>query len=228
MNKKTRIIGVIALMIMSVIFTGNLSVFGRIHGNHTEEAFDESPLDAGTVDSVNADMLIRELIMRGAAHFLKSGADINTLSERIEMTDLEGVDYYGLYNAANNAILNMEMTAYYYRQLIAKADITPYNQTVIAELNQFDYRNFRKAKGLSKEVFDLVEQYLAAGDVRAAYRRIQDDVNHLLDRLYNIRWMIYWGYLPETETIWNLNQDNMNCHLFGQYLSRVFQEIKQE
>ncbi len=211
------------------LFIGNLYVYSMIYANTTEEAFEEGdpPTSTTSAEAAKNSTPLGELIIRGAGYFLKAGSDISILSERFEMTALEGVDSYGLYNAANSAVYNLEMMAYYYGELVSKADNTPYNQTVINKLTSFNYPSFRNQKGLIKDVFDQVEGYLKDGDVRGAYKKIQFDINNLLDRLYNIRWLIYWGYLPTSQKIMDLNQDYMNCHLFGQYMARVFEAIKE-
>jgi hypothetical protein len=203
-------------------------VQGIIYVNHTEDAFIEEDLFSNNnAEYVASNSQICDLIMYGAGYFLKSGAAINLLSERIEMIELQGFDYYGLYENINDAVYNLEMVAYYYQHLVDRAENTSYNQTVINKLAAFDYQEFRIQKNLNRGVFDQVEKFLMKGDVRGAYKKIQKDVNSLLDRLYDIRWLIYWGNIPTNEAIWDLNQDKATMHLFGQYLSRVFVKIKE-
>ncbi len=169
---------------------------------------------------------IEEILINGAGSFIQANSDIHTFSKKYEMSDLEGPDFNGMYNDANDAISNLEMTAYYYSQLVSKANNTPYNETVINTLQAFDYDGFRQENGLIKPIFDDVAGYLSTGDVRGVYSRILNDINGLLNRLYTVRWLLYWGYLPDNKTMWDLNQDTGKIYLFGQYASRVFYEIK--
>jgi hypothetical protein len=226
MNKtKTKKLIIIWAVVFNLVIS--VPVFAVIYANTTDDAFvilEQS--SSASADGVKGDSSMAELIIRGAGYFLQAGAEINRLSERYEMTEIEGFDYYGMYNAASKAISNLEKMDYYYGQLITKADNTPYNLTVINSLTSFDYDLFGKSNGLNKDVFDQAKEYLSAGDVRGAYKKIKQDANNLLNRLHNIRWLIYWGYLPDSTEMMDLKQQLLNTDFFGQYLTRVFNEIK--
>jgi hypothetical protein len=219
----------ITMVFLLVVFASNFPVNSMTYLNGLEDAFEEPPPDGGSsYNSTASTHSIKDLIIYGASYFLKAGSDIDTLSERIEMTDLNQFDWTGMYNSTNNAVYNLEMMIYYYRQLISKADNTPYNQTVISKLKDLDYQSFRLNYGLNKDVFDQVEQYLSYGDVKGAFKKINININELLNRLYNIRWLIYWECLPTEKEIWDLNNDVSNYYMFGQYMTRVIYEIRKE
>lgn len=217
------LIGKMLTISFIVLCVGSVSVHSMIYVNYSDGAFGDPPSSGSNAEKVTNHTSIAELIVRGAGYFLKSSADINTMSERYEMTEIEAADYYGLYNAADSAVQNLEMALGYYQQLVSTADNTPYKLSTIDRLVAFDYQAFQTSNGLNKDMFGLVEHYLSAGDVRGVYRKIQKDLTDLLKKVKKVRLSVYWGYLPTTKEIWDINQDNLNIHLFGQYITRVFE-----
>ncbi|MCP5054795.1 MAG: hypothetical protein GY940_46955 [bacterium] len=215
------------LMVLALL-TGGTYVYGWVHANTSETAFNEvDPPDGGAgLDSAAAAVPLRELIINGAAYLLKAGSDINRLSEKIELSDIQEADFYGMYNLTGSAIHHLEAMAEVYRQIVDRANNTPYDDAVTDKLREFHYTAFRNEKRLVKDVFDRVEDYLSVGDVRGVYAKISSDVTGMLNRLYTLRWSLYWGHDPKNETIWDLNMEMAEIHLFGQFVARVFREIQ--
>jgi hypothetical protein len=227
MKKNSKLAGMIIIWAMVIGFTGNSPVFSRYIGNTSENAFEEGTSQSGAnAENFKSEASIRELIIRAAGFYFKASGNASHLSEQCELTDLEGFDYNQLNSLVNTTIQNMESAVFYYRELVYRANKTPYNQTVLNKLMDFDYRSFSIQNGLVKDIYDQVESYLKNGDIRGVYIRIKNDVEQILELLYEVRWVLYWGYIPANKIMWDLNQETAKLQLFGQYISRTFEAIK--
>ncbi len=219
----------IIIWAMIILFTGGMYVEAIIHANTSEDAFEDPPPPPEGGQSYTAsseNLSIRVLIINGATNFLKAYRDTGDFSQDYESTDLNGFNITSLLVKANAATESINTAKEYYSQLETKANNTPYNQDVIGKLETFNYRGFRIEKGLNKQIMNDVEDYLSSGDVRGVYSRFVNDSNKIIQTLEVIKTSLEAGALPEKETIWNLNQDIAVMHIFGQYITRVFEEIK--
>ncbi len=225
-NKKIK--AMIIIWAMIIVFTGGTYVHGIIHSNGGEDAFeDPPPPEGGQSYALSSGYIsIRELIINGAANFLKATRDLGDLSQEYELTDLNGVNITSLLVKVNAAIESMNTANSYYSQLETKANNTPYNQAVIDLLVAFDYRQFRKDYGLNKQIMNDVAEYLSCGDVRSCFTRLKNDAGSLINTLNTVKGSLEAGASPTIKSMWDLNQQVSNLNLFGQYLSRVFYEIK--
>jgi len=202
-------------------------VHARLHSNSSDSAYEGGDGTSSTGEAILACYsTIRELIIKGAEYFFKAHADINRLSEKVEISDIEDADYYTLWWAVNSALDNMNMARYYYQELRYKANKTPYNQVVINKLLAFDYDSFQEEHGLLKDVFSEVKGYLVKGDVRGIYDRTSAYFDTLTNILETIKGKLYAGKVPSNNHMWNLNQVCAKAHMFGQYAARIFKVMK--
>jgi hypothetical protein len=218
MRKKSFII--LVVLIGALLFSVT-PIHARLHSNSSDSAFtggDGSSTGEATIACSNT---IEELVIMGAKYYFKAHADINWLSEKVEISDL-----YGAWQAVNNALDNMETARYYYQLLMSKANSTPYNQVVINKLLVFGYDSFQEEHGLLKDVFSEVKSYLVIGDVRGIYSRTYAYFDTLINLLKTIKGEVYWWKIPDNKHMWNLNQVCAKAHMFGQYVARVFDTIK--
>jgi len=222
-----RVRHIISMFLAVVLIFSVTSVHARLHSNSSDGAFDKGDGTSSTGKATLAcSSTIRELIIKGAEYFFKAHADINVLSEKIEISDINGADYYTLWCTVNSALYNMNIARYYYQELEIKANHTPYNQVVINKLLAFDYDSFQEEHGLLKDVFSEVKSYLVNGDVRGIYSRTSVYFDTLINTLETIKGELNVGKVPSNTHMWNLNQVCAKVHMFGQYVSRVFNEIK--
>ena len=202
-------------------------VHARLHSNSSDSAYEGGDGTSSTGEATLACYnTIRELIIKGAEYFFKAHADINRLSEIVEISDIEGADYYTLWWEVNRALDNMNMARYYYQELRYKANKTPYNQEVINKLLDFDYDSFQEEHDLLKDVFSEVKGYLVKGDVRGIYDRTSAYFDTIKKILESIKGELYAGKVPSNNYMWKLNQVCAKAHMFGQYVSRVFEYIR--
>jgi hypothetical protein len=212
----------IFMVLIGALLFSVAPVHARMFGNTSESAYEDGDGASSTGEATLAcSYTIEELIIMGAKYYFKAHADINWLSEKVEISDI-----YGAWQAVNSALANMETARYYYRELQYKANRTPYNQVVINKILEFDYNSFQEEHGLLKDVFSEVKSYLVVGDVRGIYRRTSEYFDNLINLLETIKGEVYWWKIPANKNMWNLNQVCAKTHMFGQYVARVFEEIK--
>ncbi|MCP5107333.1 MAG: hypothetical protein GY950_28360 [bacterium] len=146
---------------------------------------------------------------------------------KVEISELNGIDYNELGVIINRAVENMEQAKAHYVNLKQAADRTPYNQEVISLLVSFDYKTFKKERGLNSAVFRYVKKYLRRGDVRGVFSRLLAKTGVILDKLYRVKEYTDSEKFPELSLLWRLNQDYSETILFGQHAAEIFQTISQ-
>jgi len=221
-----RVKRIIFTVLIGALFFGAAPVHARLFSNNSEGAYNGGDGTSSTEEASLACLSIGELIIKGAEYFFKAQADINLLSEKTEISDLYGVDFFNLWWAVNSALDNMSMARYYYQELRYKANRTPYNQVIISKLLDFDYDSFQEQNGLLEGVFSEVKGYLVNGDVRGVYSHISAHLDSLVNILKTIKRELDKGKVPGNNHMWNLNQVCAKAHMFGQYVARIFYAIK--
>ena len=221
-----RVKHIILTVLIGALLFNAAPVHARLFCNSSDSAYNGGDGTGSTEGANLACLSMGELIIKGAEYFFKAQTDINLLSERTEISDLYGADFYTFWWTVNSALDNVNMARYYYRELQYKADNTPYNQVVINKLPVFDYEAFQEQNNLIKDVFIEVKGYLVKGDVRGVYSRTTAYFNTLKNTLEAIKGELYAGKVPSNNHMWDLNQVCAKAHMFGQYVSRIFYAIK--
>ena len=221
-----RVKHIILTVLIGALLFSVTPVHARLFGNSSDSAYNGGDGTGSTEGANLACLSMGELIIKGAEYFFKAQTDINLLSERTEISDLYGADFYTFWWTVNSALDNVNMARYYYRELQYKADNTPYNQVVINKLPVFDYDAFQEQNNLIKDVFIEVKGYLVKGDVRGVYSRTSAYFDTLKNTLEAIKGELYAGKVPSNNHMWDLNQVCAKAHMFGQYVSRIFYAIK--
>jgi len=216
---------ILTVLIGALLFSA-VPVHARLVANHSDGAFTGDDSSSTGESTLACYSTIRELIIKGAEYFFKAHADINLLSEKVEISDIYTADYYTLWWAVNSALDNMNLARYYYQELQYKANNTPYNQEVINKLKYFDYDSFQEQNKLLKEVFSEVKGYLKNGNVRGLYSHTSTYFDTLINNLETIKEELNAGKVPDNAHMWNLNQTCAKVHMFGQYVARIFYIIK--
>lgn len=165
-------------------------------------------------------------IAESAAYFLKSHSAMLSLLNKIELSDLQGLDYPGLRLLLQEAIQNMEAAKLYYTLLKSAADITPYNPIMVERLISFDYEGFQNKKGLNATTFGTVRNYLGKGDVTGFFGNLLSRTDIILKKLYELKQTTEMYKFPLLGRLWNLNQEYSEFLMAGQYSAQVFYELK--
>jgi hypothetical protein len=119
----------------------------------------------------------------------------------------------------------MEKAKENYEFLKQIADTTPYNPVVIDKLLSFDYSGFCRERGLNKDAFEDVKQFLGKGDARGVFNKILTDTTVILNSLNTIKISVDMKRFPLLSNLWRLNQRFAETLLFGQYCAEVMVAI---
>jgi hypothetical protein len=140
----------------------------------------------------------------------------------VELTGNTSLNHEELDGILEKAIGAMISANESYSALKQLADNTPYNESVIDALKNFNYDGFRKDKGLRIEVFERAKKFLVKGDIRGMYGATLADTAKILFMLNQLKAQVEAGEFPSLDTVWSLNQLYGDAQLFGQYVAQVF------
>jgi hypothetical protein len=168
---------------------------------------------------------LSDFIINGAGSFLKSYANVLVFLNRVEIADIDGVDYKEMGTILNNAVGNMEMAKEAYTGLNQLMDNTPYNPAMIDYLLAFDYNGFQEVYGLNASIFERVGSYLGKGDVRGVFGHLLTNTADILEQLYKLKESVDTENLPAIEDLWRINQVFSQTVLLGQYGSSIFKNV---
>ena len=215
---KSKTLIVISLILLLVLTLFNHNMFARIKINKSDDGFEDPGKEAASG--------MGTYIIEGAAYFLKSHANYLLFLQKIELSDLTGMDYSDLRDTLNSTIDDMNAARVKYTLLKDEADNRPYNYMVIWKLILFDYENFQEERGLIPLIFNDVKGYLQYGDIRGVYARELSGVLDIINLLERIKEAIDADRLPAMNDLWRLNQKYGEALYFGQYVAEVFANIQ--
>ena len=231
MNKKNNPLLIIlaAMSVCLVLTTGN--AFGYICANGAGLGYCDPATDPGCNETKSGVALsldyapIESYIEEGGGYFLNAFSNILSMSNRVEMTNLAGVDHDELRKIVNNGLDNITRARYTYFLLIRAAEKTPYNQDVLLKLKDFNYREFMTANSLNSVIFRQVAEYLEKGDITGIFKQMNTTFLSIEELLLSIKAKTDLNRPPQLTDIWTLNEAASNTLLFGQYAARIFSEL---
>jgi hypothetical protein len=197
----------------------NYNIFGYIMGNWSPIVFCEG-------EGFDEKSTINNFVIEGGGHFLNAYSDILMLLNKIELSDLQGIDYKELQKIVDNAVSSMNNARASYSSLYQLASSTPYNPVVIQTLKNFDYKGFQQENGLNGIIYADMVYYLNRGDVRGFYARLLSDIENILQKINTIKLTIVLETIPEIHALWKLNQVCSATMLLGQFAAEIFYNIK--
>jgi len=211
------VIGLCLLLIL------NEFSFSLIVGNYLQRGFQEpSNLSATNTESAT----IEALIINGAGHFLAGNAKFLTLLNRVEVsTNTTASDYSEWKTILSNAIAEMNKAKETYTYLVEKANATPYEQSMIELLMDYDYDSFREERQLSGNAIDRLEKLFKNGDVRGTFTALLFDTEKLISMLNSVALYLEAEKFPAITDLWRINQQFSETMLFGQYAAEVMYSI---
>ena len=226
MKHKHLIFLVLLVAFTAIIFTVNVYSyinFNGVGGGYGSGGQGESP----SIQSVEYQS-IEYYIQAAATYYLEANSHIQTLLKLVEQQDLQGIDYSAMQSEVKRALYDMQMAKDTYGQLIRKAEATPYNETVLVKLRDFDYESFMEKNGLNPVLFVLVRQYLQNGDITGMFKRTHADVTVMIDLLVKIRDIVSQYRLPGVSLFRQLNETQALSSVFGSYAAGVFDIINKK
>jgi len=169
---------------------------------------------------------MRSWVITAAGNFMRSYSSTLTFLNKIELSELDGLDYADIQSDLDSAISYMTEVKTAYVEITREADMSTYNQEVIEKLLVFDYATYEMANALNHCIFTDVRSYLEKGDVKGIYHKLLSDVRGILDILSIIKKKVDINVFPDLSDLYRMNQYYSQALLFGQYVAEVFIEIK--
>lgn len=192
--------------------------FGRIIQNGTEIGFSGSGQE-----------VIRKLVIEGAGYYLKSHSDMLLFLNRIEMSDLRGLDFDEARGIVNGAVSQMEKAMETYEKLAMTAETVPYNEEVVQRLLTRDYspanHSEDQQQGVNGAAFDWTGNILKEGDIRGIYYKMIQNTGRILDMVREIKNHIDNGMVPVTASLWRVSEAYAETLVFGHKVAAVFYEL---
>jgi hypothetical protein len=164
---------------------------------------------------------LKTYIILSARYSFDSYAAYQSFLSRVEMADINGVDYKELRAILYSAIDHMEKARAAYENVKLAAAKTAYNQELIDKLMKFDYDGFRCQYGLNEPIFERVKSLLITCDIPGLDDSVIANMDAVLKQLYNVKAIVDKDSLPDVSILWRINQSYFEAQLFGQYLSEI-------
>jgi hypothetical protein len=215
----------IIFLLIGIIMLGS-NVFGWYMGNGICIAFtNQCAAGNGLTGSTP---VLGQLIPIAAVSFLESARDFEDFLKEVEKSELYGPKYPVLQAAIEKAISSMDNARCKYQEILSLSKGLAMDADILEKLNKFDYNGLQSRYDLNPQVFKKAETFCQGGDVIGIYNHICENIARILENLNNIKTKLEKESLPELNLIWETGQLYCESELFGQYLSRIFYEIKTE
>jgi hypothetical protein len=227
MNSKKNILFSKVLILLLILMFFNFSAFSRIYHNGSGSGYDEGS-GGSAVGSSNISTItnpIESYIIEGAGSYLKGTVYIQSLLNRVELRDTNGIDDLELTRLVNHALDNITRARETFEKLIETAEATPYNPVVIDLLTHFPYETFMTINSLNPVIFKELESYLFHGDITGTFKRSYAGICSIERLLILIREELSMNRMPLLPVFWKLNEICAETTLFGSFAARVFHEI---
>jgi hypothetical protein len=211
----------LVVIITLVFIFGTSDVYGVFSYNRSCKAFPNNCGEGGGGKG-NAEPLLEHLIIDAAGYYIQSNGYYQQLLNKIELSEVYGIDFDDMAQTINKALENMVLANALYFEIWQTAKNLAYDPVTIDKLKQFDYKAYQNEHGLDPFIFGKVEKLLKVGDVVGAYEKTYYETLDLVGRLESFQETLFTHQLPEIMACWRTNQLYFEAQLFGQYVSEVF------
>ena len=223
---KSSILTIILTVCICIFIINVNTAFGYIWHNGAGSGYDSGGDDGDGVAGTTAiSNVIEYYITLGAGFYLNSSTNFQEFLTMVEMQDIRGIDIFAMQKKAGNSLVNMKNAAYIYMLLVKQAEVTPYNEAVIAGLKDFDYHSFMLENSLNPVVFAEVAGYLQKGDITGLLKKVHNDLLQITAILKALNEELTLNRLPSLPDLWRLNETFSRVTLFGSYTARVFSAL---
>jgi hypothetical protein len=171
---------------------------------------------------------IGHLIAESAGFFLESNSYLQLLLSKVELAEINGIDYYATKNILKKAITKMEKSNISYMNLYLQALSTEYDDYVVMILEKFNYKRFELENRLNPTIFKKTKFYLSSADVRGIYCHLYSETFNILQQLHILNDQLESKNIPDVAYLWRINQTYAEVELFGQYVAEIFYKIKKQ
>lgn len=168
---------------------------------------------------------LSKYIIEGAANYLSAYSDTLALLNRVELAEVNGIDYKDASIILDRAIDSLGKAWSAYVTLTKLMTVTPYNPEKIELLKSMDYSSFMEQTQLDPVMYERVKAYLVNGDVQGVFLHLLESCSSILEKLYVVKSSLDMQVFPEVSRLWRINQKFSETMLFGQYAAEVFKTL---
>jgi hypothetical protein len=214
----------IIFLIIGIIALGS-NVFARFKFDYTCITFPDQCEGNGVKASAP---LLGQLIPEAAVNFFESTRDFEDFLKEVEKSELYGPDYPVLQKVIEKTITGMENARCKYEEIVNISESLEIDIVILEKLIEFDYDALQSKYHLNPSIFEKAAAFCQGGDVIGIYTHTVDIIDIILENLKRIKAKIEQDLLPELYIVWETGQLYFESEMFGQYVSRIFYEIKTE
>jgi hypothetical protein len=212
------------ILFLIIIVIGS-SLFSRFMHDYSCIAFPDQCEGNGLNASAP---LLGQLIPEAAVNFIESTRDFEDFLKEVEKSELYGPNYPLLKIGIEKVIVGMENARCKYKEIVNLSESFVMDLVILEKLNEFDYDGLQSKYHLNSTIFEKTKAFCQEGDVIGIYSHTVDTINTILENLNIIKAKLEQDSLPELYIIWETGQLYCESEMFGQYVSRIFYEIKME
>ena len=168
---------------------------------------------------------IGSLITDSASQLLQSASEAFLFMNEVEIAELNGLNFGSALQRVDLASAKVEQALKIFNEIITVGSETGYDEVRIKKLKAFNYEQFARENGLSRETMTLVAKYLSQGNVLGFYYAHAANLKKLLNILNVIKKDLLTGKLSENKVLWSLLHRYNSTMMFSNYASLVFYTI---
>jgi hypothetical protein len=165
------------------------------------------------------------MIADSASELLQSASETFQFMNEVELAGQSRLNNDVAMQRVDQAAAKVEQTLNKFKEIIAVGKEAGYDMTRIGKLKAFNYEQYARENGLSKEIMTKVASYLGKGNMLGFYRCHTGNLETLLSILNQIKKDLLAGKLSENKVLWSLLQQYNSTMMFGNYASLVFYQI---
>jgi hypothetical protein len=169
---------------------------------------------------------IESYIIMGAGFYFDAVSGIHKVLKMVELQDTNGINENDFNQILENTLLNMQNAITTYNELVIRAELTPYKESVLETLKEFPYDEFMVQNGLNRDVFNDVEDYLYKGDITGVFKRTHARLVRIDAMLNMVKNEFALNKDVSIPNLWQLNETTAQLSLFGSYTARVFANLE--
>ncbi len=217
MFKRTPSIFCKTLILCFIFAICSTQVYPRIWCNTTDGGFSD--------DSVLAGVSMRTHIVEAAAHFLNAYGHTMLLLNKIELSELYGLNFPEAQQLTNTAIEEMNYAIAEFSNLRDLAARTPYNDNVLDMVAAYDFSQFETRKKANGSILSNLKELLVERKLREYYDQQYANLYEIVGHLNLLKSHLDGNIYPDFDTIHNLNQILAETMISGEYAAEIFHEV---
>lgn len=217
MFKKNPSIFFKTLMLCFILTVFSVQIYPRIWCNTIDSGFSD--------DGVLAGFSMKTHNVEAAAHFLNTYGYSMLLLNKIELSELYGLNFAEAQELVQIASQEIKYAIDEFTLLRDLADRTPYNKNVLDLVAVYDYDAFEFKKNANTSILENVKIFLTEGKIREFYAEMHLNLLKIADHLNLLKNHLDGNIYPDFETIHNLNQILAETMVSGEYAAEIFHEV---